>query len=392
MARTGRHRHRRSGGRSGRGPPTCPPIGWSSPPTPGSTTRSALGLDGRPAGGRPGLGLRRRRWRRPRPPAPPSSATAPTRTPPTPSWPSTRPVELGCTQLVGAERRRPPRRQPAWTTSSARSWPSPARGSPPSGSSSGGARPTCWCCTVPAPAELAAPVGSLVSLLPVHGPADGDHHLRPALPAPRRDAGAGTSPRRQQRGRRRTRPPSSSTRGTLLVIQPSRPRRCAMMRRLLIAPGAARRWRCSPLPACGSSGGGGGRASQPAGLTLLTYDAFTEPDALDALHRGDRHRRHGGQGRRRRHAGQQGHPHRRAPRGRRPVGRRQHPAVAGASARTVFDALRVARAGPAGPGRRRPRARPRGDAGRHRRRLPERRHAAGSRTTGLAPPTSRSTI
>ena len=40
------------------------------------------------------------------------------------------------------------------------------------------------------------------------------------------------------------------------------------------------------VPACGSSGGsgsGGSASTAPAGLTLLTYDAFTEPEALKAF-------------------------------------------------------------------------------------------------------------
>ena len=172
------------------------------------------------------------------------------------------------------------------------------------------------------------------------------HDHRTALPAPSRAADPGLGPGHQQRGRRgHVRPastwrpaPSSSSIPSPLEARhaptPDPPR-----------PGGPRR--LLVLPACGSDSSSGGGATTAAGssagsgrgsaapaapaaaLTLLTYDAFTEPDALAAVHEGHRHRGRGGQGRRRRHAGQQGHPDRRPARGRRAVGGRQHPALPG---------------------------------------------------------------
>ena len=210
--------------------------------------------------------------------------------------------------------------------------------------------------------------GELLTLLAVGGPADGRAHRGPALPAPRRDAAARLGPRGQQRARSAP-TPASRWRSAQPARRPARGAGGGGMRRraliVLAALLVAGRLRLATTAGAAATAD----RRQPVTLRLVAYDSFLlSADDARALHGRHRHQGRDRPRRRRRRGRQPGHPHQGQARGRRAVGRRQHAAVP-SRRRGHLRALRVARAGPASTRRSGARARPRGHAGRLRRRV-----------------------
>ena len=195
-------------------------------------------------------------------------------------------------------------------------------------------------------------------------------HRGPALPAARRAPPARLGPGDQQRAPRRRRRGLGGPRAACSWSSPT-PWRCrhedgalvVLAALLVVAAGA-----------CGDDGGSSddsGSGGDAVTLRLVAYDSFLLSDAtLAAVH--GRHRHQGGDRhrRRRRRGREPGDAHQGQARGRRAVGRRQHPALP-SRRRGHLRALRVARAGQRRPGLHGAGAGPRGHPGRLRRRVRE---------------------
>ena len=155
------------------------------------------------------------------------------------------------------------------------------------------------------------------------------HHGRAALPA----GGRGTRPRLQPRHQQRGRSARSWRRAASAAPCSSSPLSPSEVPHEPPVPSGPSRCGRGRLPR-----GDGGLRRRLRRRHLVRHRATARPDAVDLrrvhrargarlLHRGDRHRGDGGQGRRRGNARQQGHHHRRPTRGRRAVGPGQHVAV-----------------------------------------------------------------
>ena len=241
--------------------------------------------------------------------APWSSDTRPTRTRPTSSSRSTRPARSARRGHRPRRRRRParpPPRQPAARRARRVGRPRARRAR----------RRHARVVVVRADAPSSSgPVGSIVSLLPVGGPAPRRHH-RPGCAgrSPTTSSPPRLDPRRQQRDRPSPPRPSASTDGVLLAIQPDAdpdlvtPTPEAPDVRLASWPPARSARSCSPRAAAAASLG----ERRPADdtVTLVTHDSFAvSKPVLQAFTKQTGIKVRGAEERRRRRRAQPGDPH-----------------------------------------------------------------------------------